>query len=198
MEGGKPQFKKSKHKKGNKKEMIEDSIVDKIKKIKSKNVEKQAPPVETLPAPAAEAKISDKKMKRKKSREDKRAKEEGGVEAAKAAEPDKEPELMLTDILDLGGTQDDFDLLKAIDDKEEEIVSEKLEEKPSFDIGELVTFMHASGMTVPKKKKKKKEVVAEAEVAPVAVAAVTEAECPSVPDSCPTPEKLFFKANEPW
>eukprot|EP00116_Pleurobrachia_bachei_P001872 sb/3462134/ len=101
---------------------------------------------------------------------------------------------MLKDVIDLGGTQEDYDLLQNVSDTEEMEITDTAE---GLDIGEIVRFMKSNGLQAPKKEKKKKVVEKEAEVSEKKEE-VQQPKCPFAPSNPPPHEKLLFKTSEPW
>ncbi|XP_063680253.1 CCAAT/enhancer-binding protein zeta-like [Bolinopsis microptera] len=104
---------------------------------------------------------------------------------------------MLKDVIDLGGTQEDYDMLHNVSDNEKELVVDGGDS--DFNVAELITFMKSNGMkTVKKSKAKGKPTVSSEESKEEIDKRVTPKICPVVPSNPPPHDRLIFKANEPW
>ena len=162
---------------------VEDSIVKKIASIKAKNA---APKPETVSEVTKD--ISKKAKKRKREKPPVlNADQDGEGQLPSGA-------LMLKDVIDLGGTQEDYDLLQNVSDTEEMEITDTAE---GLDIGEIVRFMKSNGLQAPKKEKKKKIVEKETDVSEKKEE-VQQPKCPFAPSNPPPHEKLLFKTSEPW
>ena len=164
---------------------VEDSIVKKIASIKAKNATPKTS-IESVPEVTKDTSKKAKKRKREKP-------------PVLNADQDAEGQLpsgalMLKDVIDLGGTQEDYDLLQNVSDNEEMEITDTAE---GLDIGEIVRFMKSNGLQAPKKEKKKKVVEKEAEVSEKKEE-VQQPKCPFAPSNPPPHEKLLFKTSEPW
>jgi hypothetical protein len=167
------------------KSYVEDSIVDKIEKIRTKK--KNALPV-----------VNNSLATKKKKNKDKQklaslADLKSDSDDASTTSPSTS--LMLKDVIDLGGTQDDYDMLQNVSDDEAEL--EIYDVDGNFDVAELITFMKSNGLKTAKKVKEKHE-APPGKIKELNNSNVRPKVCPLVP-SDPTPhERLLFKANEPW
>ena len=168
---------------------LEDDIVKKIDKLKSKRGSNGK----------SKGNDSNKNNVGKSNENSKRNKVSGPntddvVEDSSADESSLKPtSLLLKDVMDLGGTEDDFDLLKAVSDNEAELEVDS-SSNSQFDFAELMNFMKTNGIKTVKKAKAKKAVN---EVTPIEVK--EEKTIPLIVPSNPTPHtQLIFKVNEPW
>ena len=173
---------------------VENDIVKKIAEIKAKSSAANS---------VSKTKLDEKSSKPKGKK--KQSKDDTFNSASKASEEtteevsDKAVNLMLKDVLDLGGTQEDFELLKGLSDGEEESLEINCAADDAFNMGELVTFMKSNGLKVGKKEKKKKPVSKDSEAADKpAVVKEAPISCPFAPSNPSVHEKLIFIANEPW
>ena len=175
---------------------VEDTIVKKIEQIKAKK-NKSGP---VVLSDCKSSRVNKKSFKNKKkgplkkvqaSNKNNEAGDTDSDSDIKAVKPSAK--LMLNDVIDLGGTQDDYDLLQNLSDNEVELEIDSSVD-PNFNVGELITFMKSNGFKTFKKVKEKNvgKSVEMNDKKPISKT------CPTAPHS-PTPhEKLLFKANEPW
>ena len=178
---------------------VEDSIVQKIEQIKAKK-NKSGPVVisESKSTNANKASFKNKKKAKGRLKEVQISSSEtdnnGDVDSDSdivGAKPSAK--LMLNDIIDLGGTQDDYDLLQNVSDNEVELeIGSDVDN--NFNVGELITFMKSNGFKTLKKVKDKpvSKSVAVKDTKPISQT------CPIAPHSPPPHDQLIFKANEPW
>lgn len=180
-----------KSKKQGNKNVIEESIIKKIERIKAKS---KASVIE--PTLKSKKVVTVKKNKKSKilspetccsSQDDDSRKND--------SEYGESTPLMLNDVLELGGTQDDFDMLKGISDNDDEL--EVTHKDIDFNVAELITFMKSNGMKTTKKSKEKQTKSRDEKVED-AKSATTVKDCPFVPSNPLPHERLIFKTNEPW
>ena len=178
---------------------VEDTIVQKIEQIKAKK--NKSGPVVVSESKSTKANKASLKTKKKAKGGHKKVQissaetdHNGDVDSdsdVKGAKPSAK--LMLNDVIDLGGTQDDYDLLQNVSDNEVELEIDS-DIDPNFNVGELITFMKSNGFKTLKKVKDKpvsKSVVVN-DTKPIPQT------CPIAPHSPPQHDQLIFKANEPW
>ena len=183
-----------KHKKTN--NHLEHDIVERINNLKSKRSGTDQNKVDTKKKKkhVPPNKPPDKDNKAKKSYPN-------SQETAKESSTDKtNPEpppatLCLKDVMDLGGTEADFNLMKEVSDNEEDLEVD-CNSNTQFDFAELINFMKSNGLKTVKKPKAKKAATSESsdkliEESPKIASLV-------VPDNPSPHTQLLFKANEPW
>ena len=190
-----PEVKKNKDTHG----YVEDNIVKKIELIKAKKKESLRLSNNSSANNSTDS-LKKKKKKKKNSLKDKQdATSTSGADAQSDCDDSVANEssetLMLKDIIDLGGTQDDYDMLQNVSDNEDAL---EIDDKDSnFNVAELITFMKSNGLRTTKKSKSK-HAVSPDESQEVDDSKLSPQTCPTVPSNPPSHDKLLFKANEPW
>ena len=181
------------------KDVVENSIVKKIERIKAKKKELS---LASNNGTANDSVVTSKKKKdKKKDTLKNKPKITNGADAktdpGKDEDPDTSGTLMLKDVIDLGGTQEDYDMLHNVSDNEKELVVDGGDS--DFNVAELITFMKSNGMkTIKKSKAKGKPTVSTEESKEEIDKRVAPKICPVVPSNPPPHDRLIFKANEPW